>query len=66
MKATELRGKSVAELAEELVALKKEQFSLRMQHSVGQLGQTHKVKEVRRNIARVMSVMNEKTLAGGN
>ena len=60
MKATELREKSVEELKIELVNLNKEQFNLRMQHATGQLSQNHQLKQVRRSIARVKTVLNEK------
>lgn len=64
MKASELREKTIAELQEELQALLREQFNLRMQKGSGQLSQTHKLGEVRRNIARVYTVINEKKRAG--
>ncbi|WMS89068.1 50S ribosomal protein L29 [Pleionea litopenaei] len=60
MKATDLREKSVDELNAELIELSKEQFNLRMQHATGQLNQTHQLKQVRRNIARVKTVLNQK------
>ncbi|WP_406665771.1 50S ribosomal protein L29 [Gallaecimonas sp. GXIMD1310] len=60
MKATELRNKSVEELNAELVNLLREQFNLRMQAGTGQLSQSHELKKVRRNIARVKTVLNEK------
>ncbi|MCO7224991.1 50S ribosomal protein L29 [Pleionea sp. CnH1-48] len=60
MNAQELREKSVDELKDELVALSKEQFNLRMQHATGQLNQTHQLKQVRRNIARVKTLLSEK------
>ena len=60
MKAQELRDKSVDELQAELIRLRKEQFSLRMQFASGQLGQTHLVTEARRDIARVKTIMKEK------
>lgn len=60
MKATDLREKSVEELNAELIELSKEQFNLRMQHATGQLNQTHQLKQVRRNIARVKTVLNQK------
>ncbi|WP_144394050.1 50S ribosomal protein L29 [Pleionea sediminis] len=60
MNAKDLREKSVDELNTELVALSKEQFNLRMQHATGQLGQTHQLKQVRRNIARIKTVLNQK------
>jgi len=64
MKASELRKKSPAELREELLGLLREQFSYRMQKGTGQLGQSHKLKEVRRDIARIYTLLNEKDRAG--
>ncbi len=64
MKASELREKSVAELQEELTGLLREQFNLRMQSGTGQLARPDQVKKVRRDIARVKTVMNEKASAG--
>ncbi len=60
MKATELRSKSQVELDQELQELLKEQFTLRMQQGSGQLARPDQVKKVRKNIARVKTVMNEK------
>jgi large subunit ribosomal protein L29 len=60
MKAAELREKSVAELKEQLTDLLREQFNLRMQKGTGQLTQTHLLKQVRRDIARVNTLLNEK------
>ncbi|KPJ90163.1 MAG: 50S ribosomal protein L29 [Gammaproteobacteria bacterium SG8_11] len=59
MKASELRKKSKAELTEELGGLLREQFNLRMQKGTGQLSNSARVKSVRRDIARVKTVMNE-------
>ena len=56
----ELRGKSVEELNQELVAAKKELFNLRFQNATNQLDNTSRIKEVRRNIARIQSVITEK------
>jgi large subunit ribosomal protein L29 len=64
MKANEFRDKSQAELRETLNELLKEQFNLRMQRGTGQMGRPHLIKEVRRNIARVKTVMNAKRQAG--
>jgi len=64
MDANELRGKSVDELNEELLALRREQFNLRMQKGTGQLSRPDQVKKVRRDIARIKTVMNEKAKAG--
>ena len=60
MKASELREKSVDELNKELEELLREGFNLRMQLSTGQMGQNHLVKENRRNVARVKTVLNQK------
>ncbi|AJA44022.1 50S ribosomal protein L29 [Frischella perrara] len=60
MKAKELREKSVEELNTELLNLLREQFNLRMQLASGQLQQTHLVKQVRRNIALVKTLITEK------
>jgi len=64
MKATDLRGKSETELRETLHELLKEQFNLRMQRGTGQFSRPHLMKDVRRNIARVKTVINEKRQAG--
>ena len=63
MKATELKSKSVEELNEELLNLLREQFNLRMQHSTGQLEKTDGLRKVRRNIARVKTILTEKSTA---
>ena len=60
MKAQDLREKSVEELNSELLNLLKEQFNLHMQAATGQLQQTHTLKAVRRDIARVKTVLTEK------
>ena len=60
MKANELREKTVDDLNSELVALLREQFNLRMQNGSGQLSRPHQMKDVRRNIARVKTILNEK------
>ena len=65
MKASELRSKSVEELNEELLGLRKEAFSLRMQHSTGQLSGGAQIKAVRRDIARVKTIMAERARGGG-
>ena len=64
MKAKELRGKSDVDLREALHDLLKEQFNLRMQRGTGQFSRPHLMKDVRRNIARVKTVINEKRQAG--
>ena len=56
----ELREKSVQELGEELLKLRKEHFNLRMQKASGQLGQVHLLKETKKDIARVKTLMQEK------
>ncbi len=60
MTGAELREKSPQELQAELMRLRKEQFGLRMQRASGQLGQMHLLKEARREIARVKTIMQEK------
>jgi large subunit ribosomal protein L29 len=60
MKASELKDKSVDELNNELKGLLREQFNLRMQKGTGQLAQPHLVKQVRRDIARIKTVLNQK------
>lgn len=59
MEAGDLREKSVDELNEELVALRREQFNLRMQQATGELSHNHEHRRVRRDIARVKTVLNE-------
>ncbi|OLB13838.1 MAG: 50S ribosomal protein L29 [Gammaproteobacteria bacterium 13_2_20CM_66_19] len=59
MEAKELRTKSAAELADELVKLRKEQFALRMQRATGQAPKPDQFGKVRRNIARVKTVLRE-------
>jgi large subunit ribosomal protein L29 len=65
MEAKELRGKSVAELNDELLALRREQFNLRMQGATGELAQNHQHRRVRKDIARVKTVLNELGRAAG-
>ena len=60
MKASELKAKSVEELNAELLGLLREQFNMRMQAATGQLAQTHLLKQVRRDIARVKTILTEK------
>ncbi len=60
MNATELRAKSADELNNELIELLKAQFSLRMQHATQQLGNTSQIGKVRRDIARVRTILSEK------
>ena len=56
----DLKTKSVTELNEELVAAKKELFNLRFQNATNQLDNTSRIKEVRKNIARIQTVITEK------
>jgi len=60
MNASELKGKSVAELHDELLSLSKAQFGLRMQLATQQLSNNSQLKKVRRDIARVKTVLTEK------
>jgi large subunit ribosomal protein L29 len=64
MDARELRTKSPAELADELVKLRKEQFALRMQRATGQAPKPDQFGKVRRNIARVKTVLREVSAGG--
>ncbi len=59
--AKDLRSKTAPDLKRELIDLLREQFNLRMQKGSGQLSQNHRVKEVRRDIARIRTVMNEQS-----
>ena len=64
MKASELKEKSAQELQDILHDLRKEQFNLRMQQGTGQLSRPHQMKQVKRDIARVHTVINQ-AKAGG-
>ena len=59
----DLKAKSAEQLQEELVSAKKELFNLRFQNATNQLENTGRIKEVRRNIARIQTVMTEKSKA---
>lgn len=63
MKAKDLRAKSAAELNDELLSLRKAQFSLRMQVATQQLTNVSEIRKVRRDIARVKTVINHKASA---
>ena len=65
MKASEVRGKSGEELREQLLQLKKEQFNLRFQKATGQLENTSRVREVRRDIARLKTLLAQQSAAAG-
>ncbi len=60
MKAKDLRAKSVDELTKERLELRRSQFNLRMQKATGQLSKPHQFKEIRKNIARVNTVLTQK------
>jgi large subunit ribosomal protein L29 len=64
MNAQDLRAKSEGELREQLTGLLHQQFNLRMQKGSGQMGTPHDLRGVRRDIARVRTILNEKTRAG--
>ena len=59
MKIEDVRGMTPDQLADQLVSLKKEQFNLRFQKANGQLEKTNRVRVVRREIARIKTIMNE-------
>ena len=65
MNAADLRSKSVEELVDELVALRREQFNLRMQQATGEMAQVHQHGRVKKDIARVKTVLNELSRAAG-
>lgn len=62
--AAEARRKTADQLKDELLKLRKEQFNLRFQAATGQMEKTHRVREVRRDIARIKTVMAEQARAG--
>ena len=64
MNSAEMRKKSDSELTDELIELRREQFNLRMQRATGQLGNPGRFKEIRREIARIKTVLNEQSRAG--
>jgi large subunit ribosomal protein L29 len=61
MKANELRAKNVEDLGKELLELTREQFNLRMQKGTGQLTKPNQMKVVRRSIARLKTIMHQKS-----
>ncbi|WP_150522887.1 50S ribosomal protein L29 [Roseibium sediminis] len=63
MKASDVRAKTLDELRTELESLKKEQFNLRFQRATGQLENTGRVRQIRRDIARIETIMREKRVA---
>lgn len=63
MKAVDVRAKSADELKDELLSLRKEAFNLRFQRASGQLENTARVRQVRRDIARIKTILRESTLA---
>ncbi len=65
MNVADLRSKSADELNEELVALRREQFNLRMQQATGEMTQVHQHGRVRKDIARVKTVLTELSRVAG-
>ena len=63
MKASDVRAKTPDQLAESLLNLKKEQFNLRFQAATGQVEKTHRVNEIRKDIARIKTVLRTKQAA---
>jgi large subunit ribosomal protein L29 len=63
--ASDLRAKTSAQLESQLAELRKERFNLRFQQAGGKLDNTARVREVRRDIARIMTLLAEKTKSGG-
>ena len=66
MKAADVRALTADQLGDELLKLKKEQFNLRFQKATGQLEKSSRVREVRRDIARIKTIMAEKKAAEAN
>ena len=64
MKAAQVRGMTDDQLSDELVKLKKEQFNLRFQAASGQLENTARVRQIRRDIARIMTVLTDRSRPG--
>ena len=64
MKIDEVRGLTPDQLAEQLISLKKEQFNLRFQKATGQIEKTHRVDQVRKDIARIQTVLRAKQAQG--
>ncbi len=65
MKAAELRDKTADQLKDEILKLKKEQFNMRFQKATGQMENTAQVGKVRRNIARMKTILNEQAAKAG-
>jgi large subunit ribosomal protein L29 len=63
MKIDDVRRLTTDQLTDELISLKKEQFNLRFQAATGQLEKSHRVQEIRRDIARIKTVMRDKSPA---
>ncbi|MEX0953764.1 MAG: 50S ribosomal protein L29 [Rhizobiaceae bacterium] len=63
MKAVDVRAKTPDQLDDELASLKKEQFNLRFQRATGQLEKTARVRQIRRDIARIKTILAEKSAA---
>lgn len=66
MKASELREQTIDQLQDQLHQLKKERFNLRFQQATGQVEKTSRFKEIRRNIARIKTVVNQKHSSSDN
>ena len=64
MKAGDLRNMTLDQLDDELVKLKKEQFNLRFQQASGQLENVARIRQVRRDVARIKTITRQKTLGG--
>jgi large subunit ribosomal protein L29 len=63
MKIAEIRGMTPDQLADTLISLKKEQFNLRFQAATGQVEKTHRVNEIRKDIARIKTVLRAQAAA---
>ncbi len=65
MNVKEIRAKGATELVALLAGFRRQQFQLRAQRVLGQLGHSHKLQEIRKEIARVKTILNEKNLSAG-
>lgn len=66
MKSSEMRDKKDSELQNKLSDYRKELFNLRFQHATGQLGNTQRMKTVKRNVARILTILRERDLEQGH
>lgn len=66
MKASDLTAMTLDQLSDELAKLKKEQFNLRFQKATGQLENSARIRQVRRDVARILTILRQKRASSGN